>query len=107
MLPMQLPVPPALLHALPQVPQCSTLVVVATLVTGCSSTIGNKGGDTTCGDFNKMDAKGQTEVITAMLKDEKGKEPNNLEIAATKASAKAFCKTLGKDSSKVKDIKTG
>ncbi|BBZ65345.1 hypothetical protein MINS_07740 [Mycolicibacterium insubricum] len=79
-------------------------VCVVAVLAGCSS---NKGGDTTCGDFNKMDAKGQTEVITAMLKDEKGKEPNNLEIAATKASAKAFCKTLGKDSSKVKDIKTG
>lgn len=72
---------------------------------GCSA--GGKGGDTTCGDFNGMDTKGQTAVITQMLKDEKGKEPSNLEISGTRLSAVAFCKTLGKDSSKVKDIKTG
>ncbi|MBS9535720.1 hypothetical protein KIH27_19215 [Mycobacterium sp. M1] len=76
----------------------------AAVLAGCSS---NKGGDTTCADFNKMDGQGQTDVIKQMLKDEKGKEVSNLEVGATKMSARAFCKTMGKDSSKVKDINTG
>lgn len=75
------------------------------LLVGCSA--GGKGGDTTCAQFNTMDGKEQKAVIAKMLKEEKGKEANNLEITGTKLSASAFCKTLGKDSSKVKDINTG
>lgn len=76
----------------------------AAVLSGCSSA---KGGDTTCADFNKMSGQGQTDVIKQMLKDEKGTEVSNLEIGATKMSAKAFCSTLGKDSSKIRDIHTG
>lgn len=76
----------------------------ATLLSGCSSA---KGGDTTCADFNKMDGQQQTDVIKQMLKEDKGKDVSNLEAGATKISAKAFCATLGKDSSKIRDINTG
>lgn len=76
----------------------------AAILAGCSSA---KGGDTTCAEFNKMNGQEQTDVIKQMLKDDKGKEVSNLEIGATKMSAKAFCKTLGKDSSKIRDINTG
>lgn len=80
-------------------------ICASVILAGCSA--GNAGGDTSCGDFNKLDSKKQTDVITKMLKDEHGKEPSNLEVAGTRLSAAAFCKTLGKDSSKVRDIKTG
>lgn len=77
----------------------------AAITVGCSA--GGKGGDTTCGEFKAMETKEQTAVITQMLKDDKGAEPSNLEVSGTRLSAAAFCKTLGKDSSKVKDISTG
>lgn len=76
----------------------------AALLVGCSS---NKGGDTTCKDFNAMDTAGKDEVISKMLKDDKGKDATNLEVKGTRVSAMAFCNTLGKDSSKVRDISTG
>ncbi|UXA19079.1 hypothetical protein [Mycobacterium sp. SMC-4] len=78
----------------------------ATILTGCSG-VGNQGGDTTCADFNELDTKGQTAAITKMLQDDKGKEPTNLEVTGTRLSATAFCKTLGRDSSKIRDIRTG
>lgn len=79
------------------------LVFVSVLLTGCS---GSAGGDTTCKTFNGQSSSDQTSTIKSYLKD-KGKDPSNMEVAATKLSAKAFCKTAGKDSSKISDIEHG
>jgi acid stress chaperone HdeA len=85
----------------------ATVFAAAALVlSGCSS-ITNKGGDTTCKEFNSQDEDKQKSEVAAMLKKKKGEEPSNLEITATRVSAEAFCKTLGKDSSKIKDITGG
>lgn len=82
------------------------LVACVLVVAACSGT--NLGGETTCGNFNKMDTTDQTAAVTEMLKQQKGgKEPSNLNVGATRLSAQAFCKTLGRDSSKIKDIDTG
>ncbi|WP_405498032.1 hypothetical protein [Nocardia sp. NBC_00511] len=77
--------------------------VTVALLSGCSS---NAGGDTTCKDFLKQDTSKQTDTITKFLKD-KGKNPTGLEVTANRVSAAAFCKTLGKQDSKVRDIDHG
>lgn len=85
----------------------AALLAVATFVlSGCSSVV-NEGGNTTCKEFKGQDEAKQNSEIVKMLKDRNGKEPNNLEITATRVSAKAFCETLGKDSSKISDINHG
>ncbi len=84
-----------------------TLVVAVAasslLLAGCS---GSSGGDTTCKTFNGQDSKAKTETITKYLKDQ-GKDPANGTITVTKLSATAFCKTAGKDSSKISAIEHG
>jgi acid stress chaperone HdeA len=77
----------------------------ALVVSGCSSVL-NKGGDTTCKEFNGQDQEKQKSEVAAMLKKQKGQEPSNLEITATRVSVEVYCKTLGKDSSKISDITT-
>jgi acid stress chaperone HdeA len=84
-----------------------TVFASATLfVSGCASVL-NKGGDTTCKEFNGQDQKKQESEVAAMLKKKKGEEPSNLEITATRVSVEAFCKTLGKDSSKISEVTAG
>lgn len=78
--------------------------IAAALLTGCSS---NEAGATKCKDFNTQDKKTQTSEVAAMLKEQKGKEASNMEIAATRLSAAAFCKTLGKQDSTIADINHG
>lgn len=70
---------------------------------GCSGLV-NKGGDTTCEEFKTQDADKQKSEVSAMLKKRKGQQPSNGEITATRLAAEAFCKTIGKDSSKIKEI---
>lgn len=77
---------------------------VAALLTGCSN---NAAGATKCKDFNTQDHKTQDSEVAAMLKQEKGKEASELEITATRLSATAFCKTLGKQDSTISDINHG
>ncbi len=70
---------------------------------GCSSVskVINKGGDTTCGEFNSHDEEKQRSEVSKMLKDKKGKEPSNMELSATRVAVSAYCKTIGKDSDKI------
>lgn len=84
-------------------------ICVAAALTSCSAvdSMRNNGGDTTCAEFNNLGSDDQSAAITKMLKDDKGKEPANWEVSATRVSAELFCKTLGKDSSKIRDIDTG
>lgn len=69
---------------------CVGLVAV---LTGCSSA----GGSTTCKDFRAMDSKGQTSVITQMLKDQGNSSASPLKVSAYKLSAKAYCEVKSPD----------
>lgn len=72
---------------------------------GCAAVekITNKGGDTTCAEFNAQDEVKQRSSVSKMLKDRKGAEPSNLELSGTRLAVSAFCKTIGKDSSKISE----
>lgn len=82
----------------------STISVVGfaavVFLSGCTV---NHGGDTTCKDFNAQDQQKQTEAIAKMLKDEKGANGSNLEIAGSRLSAQTFCKTVGTPDSKISE----
>jgi acid stress chaperone HdeA len=78
--------------------------VAAIILSGCSS---NDAGATKCKDFDTQDVKTQNSEVAAMLKDEKGKDVSNFEITATRLSALAFCKSVGKQNSTISDINHG
>lgn len=81
-----------------------TVLACATfLLGGCSEVekVINKGGDTTCGEFNSHDDEKQRSVVAKMLKDKNGGEPSNLELTGTRVAVSAYCKTIGKDSDKI------
>lgn len=82
------------------------LALVTFQLGGCSSVI-NKGGDTTCGEFKNQDTKKQESEISKMLKDSKGQEPSGFEISATRLTVEAYCKTFGTESSKISDVNHG
>jgi len=84
----------------------SATLSIAMLLSGCAGS-NNKGGDTTCEEFNSHDSSIQTADVAQMLEDQKGKEASNMEVTVTKLSVQAFCKTLGKQSNKIRDISTG
>ncbi|MEO6794560.1 MAG: hypothetical protein ABI253_01945 [Mycobacterium sp.] len=70
-------------------------------VGGCSNVI-NTGGDTTCKDFLTQDEAKQNDEVSKMLKDEGKKDPSGLELTAARTAALAYCKTLGNESSTIK-----
>ncbi|WP_166909105.1 hypothetical protein [Mycobacterium sp. DL440] len=78
----------------------SALAVGLALV-GCSPAI--TGGDTKCKDFIGQDEKTQDEAVGKMLKDEKGSDAAQLEITGTRLAVQAFCQTVGKQDSKIKE----
>lgn len=75
---------------------------LALSVGGCSNVI-NTGGDTTCKDFLTQDEAKQNDEVSKMLKDEGKNAPSGLELTAARTAALAYCKTLGNESSKIKD----
>jgi len=78
------------------------------VISGCSaSEVVNTGGDTKCKDFVTQDEKKQNDEVSKMLKDSSGKDPTNLEISATKASATIYCQTLGKEDTKISEAPHG
>lgn len=81
----------------------TVLTAAAFLLSGCSavSQVINKGGDTTCREFNGHDDEKQRSEVSKMLKDRSGKEPSNMELSATRVAVSAYCKTIGKDSDKI------
>jgi acid stress chaperone HdeA len=86
----------------------AAVATAALLLSGCSaSQIVNTGGDTKCKDFTSQDEKKQNQEISKMLKDKSGAEPSNLEITATRASASAYCQTVGKPDSKISEAPHG
>ena len=78
----------------------TTGLAAAMLFSGCST---NSGGDTTCKEFNTADEATQNSAVSEMLKDEKGTDPSNLEITASRVSALAYCKTVGKEDTKIRE----
>ncbi len=81
----------------------TVLACTTILLGGCSAVdkVINKGGDTTCGEFNGHTDEKQRSEISKMLKDRKGGEPSNLELSGTQVAVSAYCKTIGKDSDKI------
>lgn len=79
------------------------IAAAAALTTLAACGGGNAGGDTTCADYKAASGSQRTEIITKFLED-KGKDPNNLEINLNKASALAFCNTLGGDDDPISKI---
>lgn len=89
--------------------KCATMVMSvlasAAVLSGCSQIqeVTNDGGDTTCQDFQAADEKTQNDAITKMLTDEGKSEPANAELAGTRLSITAFCQTVGKPESTIKE----
>lgn len=83
----------------------TALAAAAFVLGGCSAVdkVTNKGGDTTCKEFSSHDEEKQKSEVSKMLKDQNGDEASGLQISATRMAVEAYCKTLGKDSSKIKD----
>lgn len=79
----------------------ATALTATALITGCSSTLMNKGGDTACKDFTAADEKTQNETITKMLKDEGKNAPSNIELSATRVAVQAYCKSVATPDSKI------
>ncbi|MGW0161298.1 hypothetical protein ACWDUN_18520 [Mycobacterium sp. NPDC003323] len=71
------------------------------MLVGCSPSV--TGGDTPCEDFTGADEKTQNEAITKMLKDEKGTDPQQLEISGTRLAVQTWCQTLGTPDAKIKE----
>lgn len=78
----------------------SGLAVGAVLV-GCSPAV--TGGDTSCKDFIGADQQTQDDAVAKMLKDEKGTDPAQLQITGTRIAVQAFCQTVGKQDTKIKE----
>jgi acid stress chaperone HdeA len=76
-------------------------LATAALLTGCSTALGNQGGDTKCKDFTSADEKTQNEAITKMLKDEGKNEPANLELTGTRLAVQTYCQTAGTQDTKI------
>lgn len=80
------------------------LAALAVMVPGCSNGIlGNRGGDTRCGDFLSQDEQAQRETIRAYLR-EGGEDPVNLQIDTTRVIVLGFCRTIGRDDDPIRRI---
>ncbi|MBV7363306.1 hypothetical protein KRX54_02500 [Actinomycetaceae bacterium TAE3-ERU4] len=77
-------------------------VIACSGLAGCGSS--NAGSKTTCGDFVKMSAKEQKEVMRSYLEEKGESNPSNGKVALVRLSAKAFCATAGSDSSTIGEI---
>jgi acid stress chaperone HdeA len=76
-------------------------LVAGALLVGCSPAA--TGGNTTCKDFNAADQQTQNDAVAKMLKDEKGSDAVQLEINGTRLAVVAFCQTVGKPDSEIKE----
>jgi len=70
---------------------------------GCSS---DKGSKTTCGDYLGMSSGDQTKAVTKMLQDH-GDSTANGNIALSKLSVQAYCRTVGSNSSTIDGVYGG
>jgi len=79
-------------------------LAAAAVVSGCSSTVLNSGGNTTCKDFVAADEKTQNETITKMIKDEGKNEPSNLELTGRRLAVQTYCQTVGTPDAKISSV---
>jgi acid stress chaperone HdeA len=81
------------------------------LLTGCSGSgiLGNRGGDTSCGDFRQQNDEARNETIKEYLRQKSGnnREPNNMEVNLTKGAVGLYCETIGRDSDPIRSVETG
>lgn len=85
----------------------TTYTALAFVLAGCSAGVINKGGDTTCKEYNDLEAAKQRDVVEKMVKDRKSEEASNLEVSAVRLSVGAYCKTVGTNSSKISEADLG
>lgn len=87
------------------------VAIVAPALTACSgmNILGNRGGDTTCGDFRKQDESARNETIKEYLRQKSGSkaEPANMEVSLTKGAVSLYCETIGRDSDPIRSVETG
>lgn len=76
-------------------------MAVGALLSGCGAKV--EGGDTECKDFNSANDADKQTAVSKMLKDEKGTDPAQLEITATRLAVQTFCQTVGKEDTKIKE----
>ena len=71
------------------------------LLSGCGAKV--EGGDTSCKDFTAANEADQNTAVTKMLKDEKGSDPAQLQITATRLAVQTYCQTAATPDSKIKE----
>ncbi len=79
----------------------ATGLAAAALFSGCSSTVINQGGDTSCKDFVAAEEKKHNDAVSKMLKDSKGVDPSSLEISGTRLSVQTYCQTVATPDTKI------
>lgn len=78
----------------------TTALVAALALGGCSKA----GAETTCKDFVAMSEADQDEQVQKMYKDKHGSDPAAGAVTALRAEAVVFCKTAGKEDTKIKEV---
>ncbi len=79
-------------------------LAAAAVASGCSSSVMNSGGNTTCKDFIAADEKTQNETVTKMIKDEGKNEPSNLELTGRRLAVQTYCQTVGTPDAKISSV---
>lgn len=79
-------------------------LAAAAVLTGCSSSVLNRGGDTRCEDFLASEQKAQNEAITKMFKDDGKNAPSNIELTGTRMALQTYCQTIGGPDTAIKEM---
>lgn len=77
----------------------AVVLVVGLTATACN---GNKGGETTCGEFNKMSGGDQKAAVAAYL-EETGDPTSGLAVTGARTVVKLFCSTVGESDDPISD----
>jgi acid stress chaperone HdeA len=83
-------------------------VSAVAILASCSGEglLGNRGGDTSCGDFRKQDDAAQNETVKEYLREKNGRDPYNIEVTSTKLVMVGYCETFGRDSDPIRSVET-
>ena len=75
-------------------------LMTALVLGGCAKA----GAETTCKDFVGMSESDQNEQVQKMYKDKHGTDPEAGTSTALRAEALTYCKTVGKEDTKIKEV---
>ncbi len=75
-------------------------LIAALTLGGCAKA----GAETTCKDFVAMSESDQNEQVQKMYKDKHGTDPAAGATTALRAEALTYCKTVGKEDTKIKEV---